>query len=685
MTVSLRAALLGGAILLGGCSSGRMTAPECPTVEELRAYRPPEASRIFAADGSVVADLSPQRRVVIPLSEMPALLRDGVVAVEDRRFWRHRGVDVRGLGRAAWRNVRTLSLREGFSTITMQIPRNVFPEELHRAEKLKRKACEVRLAARIERAFGKREILALYLNTINLANGFYGVEAASRGYFGKPASALDPAEAALLIAVLNSPTRFNPRSQPEQALRRRNTVLAVMAREGVIPPAEAEHARAQPLRLVAPAEVAGPAPYYVAAVRRELRARFGDDADVLGLRVHTGLVPALQQASATALRRQIERIESGAWGVYRHPTPAGADGSAADVLQGMVIVLDARDGSVQALVGGRDFGISQFDRAFQARRQPGSAFKPLVYATALQRGLTLSTPVETTPLEVRTVGSPGWRPDDMVHDSVRVLPARTALALSSNHAAVRVGQWAGVDEVIHTARRLGLRTPIPPYPSIFLGAAEVVPAELVAAYAAFANGGFRVEPRLISRVEDPRGRVLWQAPAGRERALDEGVAFLTLSMLEEAVDGGTGAAVRREGFWLPAAGKTGTTNDAKDAWFIGMTPELVAGVWLGFDRPRRIQAGASGGRFAAPVWARIMTAAYEARPAPGAFVAPPGVRAIAVDAVSGHVATSSCPAENIRVEYFLPGTEPAALCPLHPDAVHDRLLERLRRRFRQVF
>jgi penicillin-binding protein 1A len=656
----------------------------CPTVADLRAYRPPEATRVFAADGSLVADLSPQRRVLRELEDIPALVRDGAVAVEDRRFWAHRGVDLRSVGRAAWRNLRHMSVREGSSTITMQLARSVFPEQLPMAEKVRRKACEVRLALRVEREFDKHEILGLYLNQIYLGAGLYGMEAAAQGYFGVPVERLDPAQAALLIGLAQSPEGYNPRRRPERAMERRNVVLDVMANAGVIDRATAGDAKRRPLDLAPPLEASGPAPYFVAAVRRELQGRFGPDADVLGLRVHTGLDPGLQRIAREALISQIERIEGGTYGRYSHPTGTGT-GPDSPVLQGMVVVLDPMSGAVQALVGGRDFASSQFDRAFQARRQPGSTFKPVVYAAALESGLPVTARLETTPVSIETAGSPVWRPGDHVADTVQSLSLRGALAISSNNAAVRLGQWVGEARVASMGSRLGLTTPIPAYPSIHLGAAEVIPAELVAAFATFGNGGYRVVPSLVQRVEDREGNVLWRAPGARHQVLDAGVAFLTLTMLEDAVNSGTATSVRSNGFWQPAAGKTGTTNEGKDVWFIGLTPDLVAGVWLGFDRPRPIMPGASGGRLAAPVWANLMTQAYRSRAAPAPWVPPANVVSAQIDDRTGYLATSSCPPEDVRIEYFLVGTEPRAYCPLHAERGAERLFESLWQRVRRIF
>jgi penicillin-binding protein 1A len=673
--------------LFGATSVAFVRAQNCPTIDAFLAYEPPEATRLFAADGSRLADLSPERRTVVSLEAIPQQVRDGFIAVEDRRFWEHGGVDVRGIGRAVVRDIRSLSLAEGFSTITMQLTRNVFTQELPRGDRLRRKVCEVVLARKIEGEYAKQEILRQYLNQVYMGGGLYGVEEASRAYFGKPAAEVTLPEAALLIGLVKNPEGYNPRRNRMRAIGRRSTVLEVMAREGVITAEQADEAKAAPIVLAPPPEAAGAAPYFVAAVRRELRARYGEDADVQGLRVYTALDPALQQAAHQALVAQIEAVEKGTYGRYRHAVPDSgemepADGEGSPYLQGMVLALDAHTGAVRALVGGRDFTHSSYDRAFIAKRQPGSAFKPIVYAAALQHGLTLAERIEATPVSVASSGGV-WRPADGVDAYGSSLSAREALARSSNNAAVRVGQWVGAERVVDMAQALGLTTPIPPYPSIFLGAAEVVPAEFVAAYATLGNGGVKVSPQLIERIEDAHGTILWQAPEPAESVLDPGVAFLTVNMMEDVVDRGTGSAVRNAGFWAPAAGKTGTTNDAKDVWFVGMTPDLVAGVWLGFDQPAQITAAASGGQLAAPVWTKVMQAAYESRPMPDDWARPANVVTAAIDRATGKLASRDCPAHDVGLEYFLEGTQPIEFCPLHDRGgnIVDKLMKGLRRIF----
>ncbi|CAN5573261.1 PBP1A family penicillin-binding protein [soil metagenome] len=658
----------------------RCTGNECPSVAALRSYSPPQASRVFDRNGELIAHLAPERRIVVPLEQIPAHVSGAFLAVEDKRFFRHGGVDYRRVVGAMLRNARAQRYQEGFSTITMQLARNLFPDHLTREKTLRRKLQEIVLAREIEQSFSKAEILEMYLNQIYLGEGLYGVEAAAQGYFGKPARELVPHQAALLAALPRAPNYYSPRRNPVAVVRRRNLVLGLMAESGVLSGLEAERGREAALGLAPPPEATGEAPYYVAAVRRELRERFGPEAETDGLRVYTLLDPALQRSAERALRQQIEAIEAGKFGRFRGAACNGRKVEKPEsCLQGLFVAMDAHTGDVRALVGGRDFALSQFDRVMQARRQAGSAFKPIVYATALAAGIPI-----TTPLVGPGAGDyeSGYRPADHVSDSVSI-DLREGLRASSNRAAVALGERVGVGRVVQTAHALGLSTPIQEYPSTFLGAADVIPLELIAAYSVFSNNGVLVTPRLIKRVENAQGQVIWDAPIRTRPVLPPGVAFLTLNLMQDVVNRGTGIGVRTAGlpYTVPAAGKTGTTNDAADVWFIGTTPDLVAGVWIGFDKRQRITNGASGGGLAAPVWGRVVADFYKTATVPAAWTPPGDLIAVEIDRESGRLPTANCPQEHLRTEWFIPGTEPAEYCPLHPEAPLDRWF---RRTFRGV-
>ena len=657
-------AAAGVAMLWPRCSGGG-----CPSVAALRTYTPPQATQVFDRDARLIANLASERRFVVPLRRIPAHVSGAFLAVEDKRFYEHHGVDWRRAAGAVARDVRTRSWSQGFSTITMQLARNVFPERLSRAKTLRRKLGEVVFAWKVEKAFQKDEILEMYLNQIYLGNGQYGVEAASQGYFGKPVSRLSNAEAATIAAMPKAPSYYDPRRNPDAVKTRRDLVLELMAHAGVITQAEASAARAEPLRLAPPREASGAAPYFVAAVRRELIQRLGPDAETRGYRVYTTLDPRMQATAQRELVRQVQAVESGRMGRFRHPACSGRRVSnPGGCLQGLFVAMDPATGEVTALVGGRDYAISQFDRVTQARRQAGSAFKPIVFASAIAQGIPITTPL-LGPDAIDSLGT--YRPADHVDESQNV-DLRAALRLSSNRATVVLGNKVGVMRVVAEAKDLGLTTPVRPYPSSFIGATEVVPMEMVAAYSVFASGGTLVKPRLIRRVVDPDGKTVYQSATERRFVVSPAVAFLTTSLMRDVVDRGTGSGVRSVlPANIPAAGKTGTTDEGADVWFVGVTPDLVAGVWLGFDRPSAILADASGGGLAAPVWGRVVADYYTRHAPPPPWNAPPDVQMREIDRRTGKLATPYCPREDVIQEFFMAGTEPTESCPLHPDGFDD--------------
>ena len=629
--------LIALALLWPRCQGG-----SCPSVAALEAYKPPQASEVLDREGRLIARLAPEQRIVVPITAIPPRVTGAFLAVEDRRFYQHHGIDFHRTLGALWRDLRTLSLREGSSTITMQLARNVFPQQIGPARTLRRKLSELVLAREIEQKLPKDRILELYLNQIYLGNGLYGVEAAARGYFGKPVGELTAAQAATLAALPKAPTAYDPRRFPDAARRRRDLVLRMMADTGAIPPAELRKAVREKLQLSPPEEASG-APWFIAAVRRELHDRFGPEADTMGLRVRTGLEADLQRAAERELVRQIAGLEK------RRKKTCGEDH--ADCLEGLFVALDPLTGDVRALVGGRDYSMSEFDRATQARRQPGSAFKPIVWAAALESGIPLTT--------VLAPDGGDYQPADRIALPVGTLNLREALRVSSNRAAVALGNRVGLSHVIDQAHALGISTPIPDFPSTLLGAGEVVPVELAAAYASFANGGMRVVPRFVNSVEGPGGNVLWMPSVEMKLAVSPGVAYLMTSVLTDVVERGTGAAARAEGpAGVPLAGKTGTTNDAQDVWFVGGTPELVGAVWLGYDRPRPLGPPASGGRLAAPLFGRILREYYRKRPAPAPWTRPAELEERDVDVASGGLAIAGCPPDRVARELFVPGTAP---------------------------
>ncbi|HEU5173580.1 MAG TPA: PBP1A family penicillin-binding protein [Gemmatimonadaceae bacterium] len=651
------------------CNAGR-----CPSVEVLDDYTPSQTSKLYAADGRFIAEIGHERRTVMKLGDIPQVVRDAFVVTEDKRFYDHAGIDwVRVFGAVA-ANLSSRSWSEGFSTISMQLTRNIFPERISREKTLIRKLKEAKVARAIEARYPKDKILELYLNQIYLGNGAHGVEAASQRYFGKSVRDLNVAEAAMLAALPKAPERYNPRRYPERAVQRRNTIVELMRRESVINDADASLAQAYPLRLASRIESGDVAPYYVEWVRSQLDARFGRRLYEQGLKVYTTLDVDLQSAAERALENQLKAVESGRYGAYRHTTYEQyiARSSSADVkagtspyLQGAFVALDPRTGAVRALVGGRDFGDSKFNRATQALRQPGSTFKPVVVAAALQNGRPPSYVVSDDPLAVPMGDGSEWTPQNYDLASAGQIPMRQALYQSRNIATVRLGIELGEGTVIEMAKRLGITTPIPQYPSIFLGAAEVYPIEMIAAYSAFATLGNRATPYAILRVENMRGEVLWTPTPTQVPALSAEEAWLMVDMMKDVVRRGTAAGSVGAQFRIPAGGKTGTTNDGTDVWYIGYTSDLVAGVWMGFDKPQKIKSNAQGGQLAAPAWTAFMKDVYRRKPAPPDWPQPSGIVQATVDRTTGLLAGPYCPTDAIMTEFYIAGTEPPRPCDIH--------------------
>jgi penicillin-binding protein 1A len=670
-TVRRRLAIVLGVLLVLGLAGfgwlwfGPCGLGGCAPVADLEKYQA-EGSQLFDRRGDPMGTLATVNRRVVPLDSLPEYLPQAVLAVEDRRFYDHGGVDWKRFLGALLRNVRAGGVEEGGSTITMQLARNLFPDQLnYRDRSIRRKVMEVRVARQIERSFDKRKILELYLNHIYLGEGAYGVEAAARTYFGKPASQLTLAEAALIGGLPQSPSRLNPRENRQAARTRRDLVLREMAKAGFITQAQAQEAIGTAVRLSKREPRGERGSYFRERVRRELEERVGPELYTAGLRVYTTLDPVAQRAAEEEVARQADRIEDGAFGAYRHPTYPEAKGETEDgqttYLQGAAVVMDARSGAVRALVGGRDYDDSNFDRVWQGLRQPGSAFKPFVYLAALEHSIPPTRKIDDAPVEIRLARNQTWSPKNYTGRYDGPITVREALTRSKNTVTVRLAQELGMSTVIDAARQMGITTPIPNVPATALGSAEVRPIELVRAYAAFASGGGLPEPHVIERIEDREGNVVYQAEEQRDRAVDPATAYVLTTMLQDVVDRGTGTPVRAAGFRAPAAGKTGTTNGATDIWFVGYTPELVGAVWFGLDRPQTIVREASGGTIAAPVWGRMMARITGGRGRD--FPMPRGVVTETVDRATGYVVDPACPPQGeTYTEYFVHVRPPRPFC-----------------------
>jgi penicillin-binding protein 1A len=631
----------------------------------------PQASLVYARDGSLIGEIGKEIRTSISFRSMPKYLPQAFVAVEDHRFYQHDGVDVVGIAGALKDNI--FGERRGASTITQQLVGNMHPTLIDRTDRsIGRKLNEQSAAREMEKHYNKEQILEAYLNQIPFGHGWYGVESAARHYFGKSASQLSLAEAASLAAMPKGPALYDPLRYPDRVVKRRNVVLSLMADQGFITQAQAAGAKAARLSTTPNGGYSAYSPWFVDVVRVQA-TRAGIPVGNGGYRIYTSLDPDLQNAATSALAEETAAVE--AQSGYAHPRydPSPKSGShvsrTTDYLQGMVVALDPTSGDVRALVGGRDYSDSQFDRAVDGMRQPGSSFKPIVYALAIADSITANAVFADTAVVINLPNGKVYTPENSDGEFLGPLTLREALTKSRNVVAVELGQKLGMDSVADLARRMGLSSKVAPYPSSAIGASVVQPLDLVATYTTFANLGTPVEPRFIYRIEDKsRKVVLTREVKALAPALDSRVTYVVRDMMRDVVERGTASSIRRYlPASIPAAGKTGTTNDNSDVWFVGLTPDVVAGVWLGFDKPATITPGAAGGSLAAPVWGKMLARYYAARPelltsrSTDPWAPPLGVISGDVDRATGQLANDQTPADRRYTEYFVEGTEPAPL------------------------
>jgi penicillin-binding protein 1A len=635
-----------------------------------------QSTAIYDASDALAFTIFKEQRIEVPLAQVSPNLVHALIAIEDQRFYDHHGFDLIRIVSAALANVRHRRVAQGGSTITQQLARQSF---LTPDKTLRRKLQELILARRIEHEYTKPQILALYLNKVYFGDGLHGAEAAARGYFGKHASELSVSDAALLAGLVKSPSTYAPTVSMERALARRNVVLQAMLESNAIDRVAWQTARATKVALHDGLRAVDPhGQYFKEQVRREVVERFGWQRVYQGgLRVFTTIDMPMQIVAESAVAESLKALDArraalaARRAVQKNTSPAVDS----EPLQAALIALDPDTGHVRAMVGGRDFTDSSFNRAVQAHRQPGSAFKPFVYAAALESGYTPATVIDHLNDPIDTLQG-AWTPEDE-HSAAGSMSLRAGLRMSSNRAAVRLLQDVGIPKTVQYAKNMGVGE-VPSVPSLALGSGEVTLASMTAAYAAFANHGLVPEPVFIRRVEDREGRVLYEAHEASTRAISDTTAFLMSTMLADVVNAGTATRARQLGFTLPAAGKTGTTNGFNDAWFIGYTPKLVAGVWVGFDQPHTILPNGFAADVAVPVWAKFMkTATRDDKPE--WFTPPAGVTTANVCRLSGKLATDGCQQVDVvdehgqidrrsmvYTEYFAPGTAPTAYCDLHP-------------------
>jgi penicillin-binding protein 1A len=632
-----------------------------------------EATLVYDVGDKLAFTIYAEQRIDVPLTEISPNLISAILAIEDQRFYKHHGFDAFRIASAALTNVRRGRAAQGGSTITQQLARQSF---LTTDKTIRRKLQELILAERIEWAYEKPQILELYLNKVYFGDGLYGAETAARGYFGKHASELSLAEAALLAGLVKSPSALAPTANLERATARRNVVLQAMLDNRVIDRRAFDQARTAAVVLRDGLQAGDQrGQYFKEQLRQDLVERFGWERVYQGgLRVFATIDMAMQESAEASVAQSLKSLDEKRQAIAARKPPASSAKDETGPLQAAVLAMDPRTGHVRAMVGGRDFRESHFNRAVQARRQPGSAFKPFVYAAALQAGYTPATIIDHLNDPIATPQG-AWTPEEG-HGGAESMSLRTALRTSSNRAAVRLLQQVGIPETVKYAKDMGVGD-VPSVPSLALGSGEVTLQSLTAAYAAFANHGLVPTPVMIRRVESSDGELLYTSEVSTVRAISDTTAFLMSTMLADVINAGTGAGARRYGFTLPAAGKTGTTNDFNDAWFVGFTPSLVAGVWVGFDQPHTIMRNGFAAEVAVPLWARFMKTATEGDK-PQWLGVPPGITTASVCRLSGKLATDDCHHRDVSAvdgeddrrppiytEYFARGTEPIEYCDLH--------------------
>ena len=669
-----------------------------PSIEQLENYDPDLVTRIYSSDGKILDELFVQKRVFIELSQIPDHMLHAVISSEDRKFYDHWGLSLRSVARAVMINTLSLSYRQGFSTLTQQLARNLY-KSVGFEDSILRKIKEVITAIQIERTYTKGEILEMYLNTVHFGHGTYGVEAATKRFFGKESTFLSIDESALLVGLLPAPASYSPIHHPTRALRRRNTVLRLMRDQKYISKLQYQQARSKGLESVQESPKRGSAPYFTEYVRRLLEK---EDTELNiniyrdGLKIFTTLNSKLQDIAEEAVLKTViddqnrlnrrlfndrEEFESLAYlTIYSEDSVKMMlegqeilykDLRAKLLVQSAFVAIDPNTGGILAMVGGRPDYHDQYNRAVQAKRQPGSVFKPFVYTTALNNGYPVTEQLLNQPVVLNIQNMDGnwvkWKPQNYDGSTGGLTTFREGLRKSMNLISVRMVQQdiAPAEQVKQTAKRMGINTDIRAVDAIALGTSEVFPMEMVAAYSALANKGVYSKPFAITKIEDRYGNVIKDYFPERREVLSEETAYLMTNMMQTVMDRGTGGSARwKYKFNRPAAGKTGTTQGWSDAWFVGFTPQIAAGCWFGVDDFRvPLGPGQDGSKAALPAWARFMKAAHDTLDLPTVqFEKPYGIVDFTICNVTKKVPRPACPVEK---EIYKKGTEPTQNCKLH--------------------
>ena len=649
---TLTVAILGAFIalgLLGGIFIAYMQ--EVPEVADLKNYKPNMSTAVYDEKGGMISQLYDEQRTVVRLTDIPVNLQNAVIAKEDPRFFQHSGFDIKGIFRAMVNNLVHGKIVEGASTITQQLARNLF---LNREKTFTRKIKEAILALQIEKYYTKKEKIELYCNQVYFGNSAYGVEAAARTYFGKHIYELTLPECAMLAALPQAPSQFNPYRHPDIALEKRNIVLDKMAERGYITEAERDASKASPIAL-SKLEVKN-APYFVEYVRQQLEATYGSSIIYKGgLRVNTTLNGAMQNTAQEIFNFRIKDIQDK---IER------SRGKKLDApLQGAMLAMEPSTGKIFVMIGGVDYSKSEFNRSVQALRQTGSSFKPIVYTSAIASGFRVSDVIMDSPIVFKNTDGTDWKPENFSGKFGGPMILLNGLTYSKNIVTVKLLSKIGTGTVKKYARAMGITSPLANDLTLGLGSSSLSLMEMVTAFCPLANGGSKVTPMSIMNVKDSNGKDLEVNTPRIEQAIPDTTAFIMTYMLENVVNKGTGKTVRNMGFTGPCAGKTGTTNDFTDAWYIGYTPDLVVGIWIGFDNKQSMGKNMVGGTIAAPIWAEFMLNA-----APNntkEFPVPDNIIFKKICMKSGLLATAACTDANTVDAPFIEGTEPTKPCNYH--------------------
>ncbi len=662
-------------VMIGMASAGYVWfSRDLPSMARLEMIEPSLKTRILAADSTVLGEFYKQDRILLSLDEIPYDLQRAFLAVEDRRFYDHFGIDFIRIFSAAWKDIKHWKIKEGASTITQQLSTDLF---LTKEQTFARKIKEILLAFRIERAYSKDEILELYLNQIYFGGGGYGVESASYRFFGKSVRELQMHQIALLPGLPKNPSGYNPFRRPQRALKRRNTVLRAMYNFGVINTAQLDSLKAKPLDVIE-RERNGhrTAAYFIEYIRQALVEKYGDTTVYSGgMTVYTTLDHYLQKVAEDSMETFLARLEGEknydlTRAQYLDSLDAGVKLSP-DYIQSAAVAIDPRNGHIKVMVGGRNFQEKKFNCVIQARRQPGSAFKMFIYLAAMENGYNPSDMLLDTPIVIEMPNGEVYKPRNFSRKFHGAVSLRYALDKSINIPAVKLLQRIGGPAVINTAIRMGIKTPLMPYLSLALGAQEVTLINITSAFGVLATGGIRAEPMAILKIEDSKGNVLEEYRETQEEVLSPQIAYIMNDMLQTTITEGTGRTARYMGLRIPCAGKTGTTDNESDGWFIGYSPDLAVGVWTGFSH-KVLPMGRNmvGARVALPLWTWIMMAAHPNNIGPG-FDRPDGISEAMICEDSGLLATPYC--KNVRRELFIEGRETTRQCDLHKVSAYDLL------------